>query len=77
MRSDVSTAMEVQIVIFWVLKVCLILQAVARDSEKHEACTSSILKMEAACFSETLVTSQKTILCRNPEVHNLGLAGSK
>jgi hypothetical protein len=69
--------MKVQIVIFWVLNVRLILQAVTKDSEKHDACTSSILKMEAACFSETLVTSHKTILCRNPEVNNLGLAGSK
>jgi hypothetical protein len=31
----------------------------------------SALKIEAACSSETLVTTYKTARCHNPEEHNL------
>jgi hypothetical protein len=32
---------------------------------------TSILKMEAACYSQTVVTTYKNTWCNNPNVHNM------
>jgi hypothetical protein len=68
LKRQSSYALDIQIVVFWVLT-----PRGMWGGDQRFRC-SSTLKMEAICSSETLVCTSKTSLCHNPENHNLDQA---
>jgi hypothetical protein len=69
MKRNVPTAVEISIVVVWVVTPCSLVCVYQRFGGTYRLLHPSVLKMEAICSFETLINTYETARRQNPDDH--------